>query len=776
MKARILTSIVLACCLSAVTRAQTAIGTWRTHHSFESIRHVVDGGDRIYGAGKMGVIYYDLNDKSIGTLTRSSGLSEAGISTIAYDSTTNILLIAYTSSNIDLVDSGLVYNLSDIKRADIDGSRNINSISFRDGKAYISCDFGIVVVDELRREVENTIYLGAANNRAAVYDIAFDDGMMIAATSLGLMRAAPDDPYLNIADRWATDNTLAGLNETPRMLTFLADKLIVGASTFDPDSLRLYAYNSSTGYTNFYSGNLKSIRLSGNKLVVNKWSHVDIYSTSLLLERSLDGSDSWTGMANHDAILGDDNTLWVAHDWAGLLAFDLSRGGDPLWVMPQSPACNDNIYQLKSFDNKILLCPGGRQSTYANAYLPANVCTFEDDRWRQLEHTATLDTLGDVVDVAISPTDEGLAIAASWGHGLIEIRDNKVTKVYNESNSDGALTSYQSASFRSLRTGGVAFDKQGNLWVTNSLVHNGIAERLADGSWQSFNTYPMVGDFEIDRLLCDSVYGYKWFWGRANAVYVLDVRNGKALMSTIDPNNGSKKHTSSVNCLTQDHDGNIWMGTNNGIKVIYDAYKAFRNGGNGEVSPVTCSNIIIGNGSFVEYLMAYENISCIAVDGANRKWVGTTMGGLYLISANGQEELLHFTVANSPLLSNRIVSLAIHPQSGEVFVGTDRGLISYRSTATYALSTPGDDIHAFPNPVRPNYDGPIAIKGFTRDGLVHITDAAGHVVYSTRALGGQAIWHGRTNNGAPVSSGVYYVFASDEERGNRSVTKILVIK
>ena len=164
------------------------------------------------------------------------------------------------------------------------------------------------------------------------------------------------------------------------------------------------------------------------------------------------------------------------------------------------------------------------------------------------------------------------------------------------------------------------------------------------------------------------------------------------------------------------------------------------------------------------------------VDGANRKWVGTNSGGLYLLSANGQQQLEHFTAAESPLFSDKIVALSILPWNGELFVGTDRGLQSYRATATYAYATPQDDIHAFPNPVRPGYDGPIAIKGFTRDALVHITDAAGHTVFSTQAFGGQAIWNGRTASGEPVVSGVYYVFASDVEAGNRSVTKILVIR
>ena len=194
------------------------------------------------------------------------------------------------------------------------------------------------------------------------------------------------------------------------------------------------------------------------------------------------------------------------------------------------------------------------------------------------------------------------------------------------------------------------------------------------------------------------------------------------------------------------------------------------------MSPVTCSNITITNGEFYEYLMAYEGITAIAVDGANRKWVGTSSGGLYLLSATGLEQLEHFTAENSPLFSNRIITLGIQPRTGEVYIGTDKGLQVYRSTATYADAEPQEEVYAFPNPVRPNYDGPIAIKGFTRDALVHITDAAGHTVYSTRALGGQAIWNGRTLNGERVAAGVYYVFASDAEGGHRSVAKILVVR
>ena len=231
-----------------------------------------------------------------------------------------------------------------------------------------------------------------------------------------------------------------------------------------------------------------------------------------------------------------------------------------------------------------------------------------------------------------------------------------------------------------------------------------------------------------------------------------------------------------VTALAQDQNGNLWLGTDKGIKVIYDGYRAFNNGGNGEQSPVTCSNITITNGEFAEYLMAYESITAIAVDGANRKWVGTASGGVYLLSANGLDQLEHFTVANSPLFSDKIVTIGINERTGEVFIGTDRGLQVYRGTATYAVSHPLDDVHAFPNPVRPGYDGPIAIKGFARNSIVHITDAAGHTVFSATANGGQVIWNGRTLEGKKVASGVYYVFASDDQGENRAVGKVMIIR
>lgn len=769
---RFLPVLTILCIVTAVSEAQTPIGTWRSHHAFDRLRQVVLGGERVYGASKNAVLYCDTTDDAVGILSRCEGLTEAGISVIAYDSEHTLLAIAYNSANIDLLEGGTVYNLSDIRRADLDGSKTINSIRFRAGRAYICCDFGIVVVDEARHEVETTVYLGFGGQRAAVYDIAFARGKLIAATSIGLMQIAADDPYLHIASRWSCDSSWATGGEIPWKTVVSHDTLYVACQTYFPDSNTLYRCHLDGSRQLIDSGNIKSVQGGELGLVVCHWDYVNLFTASGRLVQQMDGRHTWAGMANHDAVVDGDGNLWVAHDRLGLVKFRRDDSAAVTSYLPIAPQHDDNVYRISADRNRIIVAPGGKHGTYESAYIPAAICYLEDEHWLHANGSA-LDSITDIIEAVTSPIDQRRIVGVSWGNGVVDIYDGQVTEVYNEGNTGGVLTPYATTGYRSLRTGGVAFDRYGNLWVTNSLNRYGLVKQATDGSWQAFDTYSVVGTSEIDHVLYDSVRGYIWFYGRANAIYVHD---GKNRIAYIDPNNGSRKTTTQVSSVVQDQNGDLWVGTNGGIKVIYDGYRAFANGGNGEKAPVNCSNIIIDNGSFVEYLMAYEVITCIAVDGANRKWVGTQSGGLYLISENGQEELHHFTVQNSPLPANKILSVAIHPKTGEVFIATDYGVVSYRSDAIYADLTPSSDIHAYPNPVTPEYSGPIAIRGFTRNALVHITDAAGHVVYSTQALGGQAIWDGRTNSGDRVASGVYYVFASDQEKGNRSVTKILVIR
>lgn len=753
------------CCLAM---GQTAIGHWRDCIDLSVINHIEVSPTTVYGAARNGVVCLEQKDRTYSILSRSTGLSDAGIATIAYDTLTGTLVIAYGNSNIDLLQRGRIYNLSDIKRSELTTNKEIRSVRFGDSTAYVCTDFGVVVLDLLRREVKETWYLGPGGTMIPIYDLVAVGDSLYVASSNGLLRAAKEEPHLAIADRWTASAQPSGTTLT-RLASFSGMLLAMGY-TYDPEQLGLYSITDA-GFALIDSGAIASVRAQSDRLTVCVNDTVRTYDSTLTLT-STHTTYTWGNLDANDAIYAPDGTLWVAHPWDGIVA--IAPDGSDETYHPNSPAAGDNVYRLVPFADRMMLCPGGHTSIYTNTYLLANLFTYSDHQWKGLNTSnGMLKDKYDLVDAAVNPRDTSETIVAIWGTGLASIRNNQVEQIYNDTTTGGVLERFHVGNFGSLRTSAIGFDRRGNLWTTVSNSSRALAVRRTDGSWQSFSTTALESMLEVDKLVCDSVRGYLWMAGRYNSIYVHD---GEGRMARVDPNRGSKLQTENVNALVQDQNGNIWIGTNKGIKVIYDGYNAFKNGGNGETAPVACNNITITNGAFAEYLMAYENITAIAVDGANRKWVGTAAGGLYLLSANGMEQLEHFTTVNSPLFSDKILALGIHSRSGEVYVGSDRGLQVYRSTATYADATPREDIHAFPNPVRPNYDGPIAIKGFTRNALVHITDAAGHTVFSTQAQGGQAVWDGRTTSGERVQSGVYYVFASDSEGGNRSVAKILIVR
>ena len=759
-------------CLAFCGYSQTAVGKWQDRLSYYELHKVVHASDRIYAAAKGGLFYYDLDDLTVNRMNKTTILNDVGISTIAYDEQTRNLVVAYNNANIDIVRNDKVVNISDIKRNNIGGSKTINNIRFQNRCAYLACGFGIVVVDLQREEIKETYYLGDNGTYLNINDIAFNDSLIVAATDNGILYAPKTSTLLNVATSWTHDETSLLAGQTVTALDVdAAGRIIAKASAVGADTT-VYVQNAAMTFAPLTSGNIRSAKHTKGRLVICIDDHISIYDSQLALQQEI-GTIDWMEMEANDAELDDDGRLWIAHQWAALALIDLQNGMTLHTFYPQGPA-TDNGFRLKAFDNDLMVAPGGHTSTYSGVYLPANVFTFNNNEWKTLDDpNGLLDGVTDIIDIAVNQRNNKVRLAAAWRSGIVEITDNKVTNLYNENNSDGALQPYVEGSYTALFTGAVAYDDKGNAWITNSLKSNGLAVLRNDGSWESFNTQSMVAGSDLDHIVWDSINDLKLFWGRANKVFVHD---GESKMAYIDPNNGAKLETSIVTALAQDHSGNIWLGTNKGIKTIYNLSSIFQNGGDGERSPVSCNNILYSENGINEYLLAYESVTAIAVDGANRKWVGTSTGGLYLLSANGLEQIEHFTAANSPLFSDKIIDIAVMPWSGEVFIISDKGMQSYRGTATYAFSEPMEDIHAFPNPVRPDYDGLIAIKGFTRNAIVHITDAAGNTVFATRANGGQAVWNGRTLEGQKVASGVYYVFASAEDGSMRSATKIMVIR
>ncbi len=756
-----LACIALMVSVFATVSAQVGIGKWQDHFSFRTTYRVIPAKERIYVQGALGLFYYDTEDQTINKFTKVEGLTDVGISTTAYDPATGYLAVAYRNSNLDIVRNDRVYNLSDIKRSDIPGDKTIYSIRFRNGKAYLCSGFGVAVIDLDRHEIADIYHLGTDGTALKTNDIAFFNGKIVAALDSGFVMADQNQRFLNIFTYWKHDSLSAIRASKIAQLECVGNNLL--AVVRDSAATKIFTTSDLNTFALWTEGDIRSVRVSDNKIAVTTSDSAYVYNADFSLYKKF-GKVEWSDIRANDATVYK-STLWIAHQWAGLTYVDFNRPDIMGCVLPKSPYYDDN-YRFVPVKNGIYLAHGSVLGTY---YLPAQLSLYANNEWTYLNSSPALDTCLDVTDVVVDPNNSAHLFAPSWENGILEINNRNVVDVFTENNTNNAISRLVLGSYHPTRTGAAAVDNEGNFWFTNSMQNQSLVVRRNDGSWANFETN--TGNEEITTLMIDSVHNYKWFTGTANRIYVHDGTNRFAY---VNPNNGSKLSTSRVNCIAQDHDNEIWIGTEKGIKVIYSAGNAFANGGNGGESAITCSNILYSEGDKIEYLLAYENITCIAVDGANRKWIGTATGGVFLVSENGTEQLQHFSSTNSPLPSDKINAIGIQPNTGEVFIGTSNGIVSYRGSATYAESKPSDTVYAYPNPVYSDYTGYIGIKGLTRNALVHITDAAGHVVFTTRANGGQAVWNARTPSGKRVATGVYYVFASDELGENRSVTKIMI--
>tara|TARA_B100001248_G_scaffold262276_1_gene257210 strand:+ start:38327 stop:39391 length:1065 start_codon:yes stop_codon:yes gene_type:complete len=354
------------------------------------------------------------------------------------------------------------------------------------------------------------------------------------------------------------------------------------------------------------------------------------------------------------------------------------------------------------------------------------------------------------------------------------VKNGELVVKHGHANTNGALdTTYYSNN--RIRISDIKFDQNGTLWALSSEVNHPIVAKTINDQWFSYTMNQNQVDLFFDDLLIDQS-GNKWgVIARGGGLFVYNdnstlSNNEDDQYKILNTNIGSGKLPSmQTYSLAEDLEGAVWVGTDKGVAVFYNPDLIFSN------FNYDAQQILITEGNYGQYLLSEERVKCISVDGANRKWIGTEKSGVFLLSKDGQEEVLHFTKNNSPLFSNNIVDIAIDPQNGEVFIATDKGLMSYRSDATEGSSRQGKT-KVFPNPVRENYNGPIAISGLVTDARVKITDVTGELVFETIANGGQAIWNGKNKFNERVATGVYLVFSTNSFGEKKMVSKILFIK
>jgi len=423
------------------------------------------------------------------------------------------------------------------------------------------------------------------------------------------------------------------------------------------------------------------------------------------------------------------------------------------------------------FENKLYVASGGLKENGQNQFRADGFFSLVDGDWKRYSEGTVpfLRSNGVIFDyyrVAVRPSD-GKIFVGTYTRGLVEFDGEETFEVYTDQNSTLTRATRDT---NNIRVGGLAFDKDNNLWIANHSAARPISVLKNDGTWKSLNP---SADKTLQQVAVDEL-GYKWFVVAEKGVMVYD--DGGTIDDISDDRdryfteNNSTLPSSIINCIEVDRDGKVWVGTSDGVVVFEcDPFNEECVGG----LPIVGQNEIDDEDA---YLLGGEDVRTIAVNGANQKWFGTT-NGVFLTSENGREQFAFFNDKNSPLFDNLVSDIAINQETGEVFFGTNKGIISFRGQATEGKRFNDINAYAFPNPVRPEYDGPIAIKGLAENANVKITDIKGQLIFETEAQGGQAVWDGRDYNGRRASSGVYLVFSTKVDLNNPDtlVTKILFI-
>lgn len=758
--------IILICLISA---QGVAVGEWRDHLPYSTVTDVAVTDELIYAATPYSLFYYDVPKWEIVRYSTVQGLSDIGIASIEYSKTYKTLVIGYSNTNIDLIlPDSTVFNLPDIKRKSIPGNKTINNIVINGRYAYLCCGFGIVVIDIPKKEIKDTYYIGDNGSQVNVNDIEFFADSIFASSNEGIYKA--DFNSLNLAyfDNWNKMNVPV-YNGKYTELEVFAGKLFTTFSQgmFDDDTIYYYSGNIWEKFTPFSGVENRGMNVSDNKLIVCGYSFVEVFDTNL---NSLGVVFKYNDLVPNpnEAEYTSDGFLYIGDQNYGLV----KTWGywNSMILRPEGPF-STNSFSLAVNGNNISTVPGGYNESWGSLYRRAEISVFNNENWDFYYNYITdgMDTISDLVVVQTVPSDPGHVFAGSYGVGLIEINNGELIAVHDETNS--TLSPVNLAPDR-VNVAGLSFDDDGNLWIATTGNNKFLSVRKPNGQFKTFNFSSSFSFSSASSPVIDQ-NNYKWIaLPRNEGIFVFDDNN------TIDVTSDDhyKKLTTSegagalpslgVYSIAADHDNEIWIGTDAGIAVIYDPVNVFE-GGNYDAQ-----QILVDVGGYVQPLLESEKVKCIAVDGANRKWIGTERAGVFLLSEDGTNEIYHFTSTNSPLLSDDINGISIIPESGEVFIATSSGIISFRGTATEPKASL-DSVLVFPNPVMSDFTGYVSVSGLIENGWVTITDMFGTLIYKTRAQGGQAVWNCIDMNGDRPATGVYLVFVTNDDGSVTRATKLM---
>lgn len=757
--------------LTAAISLQAAIGDWVLYPSYHNSKKCEKADDKVYILASGALYSYNTDDNELRLYDKINTLSDINIIDIEYSNSIDALVVVYENANIDILyNDGQIYNISDFKEKTLP-KKKINGIDIQGTTVYISTEFGVVELDLENMEFRNTY-----NTGLNTYCTFLFKNSLYTGTEEGVFRC---DTEKNLLDKnnWEKVNyyPTQSFTEMNGELYCLISNL--GIYTLNHDNKKLKQIIKRDGEVFRYLKSGEGCIVSGAK------DKVAVIGS--------DGYNIYPIENGSEYIIKDKDKFWNCNGYKGFTECAVKENrvvaiSDPM--VPNSPIRNYCEFIKISADGKLLVA-GGNINYFDITFYDGTLMEYdcENDKWFNFPEDTIKNITGlgyiNICSVDEDPTEKGHIFASSFGYGIYEFRNGEFVKHYNHLNS-GLESVHNSGPYinRYVRVPMVKFDADGNLWCINTGVKNIVKILTKDGEWLSLNYKEIEEMPTMVKPLIDS-RGWLWITSLQGISGIFCAKTNGTPLDTGDDvartwinkfknQDGTSYDIYQVHALTEDMKGDIWVGTNTGVFVINNPENFFNDG------VFTQIKVPRNDGTgLADYLLNSVYIKAIEVDGANRKWIGTNDNGIYLISADGLETIHHFTTENSPLPSNCIESIAINETSGEVFIGTDKGIASYISDAVKPQEKlDKGNIHAYPNPVRADYNGAISITGLTLDCNVKIVDSAGYLINEGTSNGGQYVWNGRKSNGEKVSSGVYYVLTYDSNGNEGETTKILITR
>ena len=754
--------------LAAVFAAQ-AESRWTYYGAYHNSLVNIQVSGNVFSLCDGSIFSYSPSDGEAKIYNKTTGLSDAGIKHMVYCEELECFVLVYSNSNIDVFYPGLgkVSNIPQLMNSNL-ADKTVNDITISGKYAYIATNSGVSLLDISRLEFSRTYNIGTVSSAVLL------NGKILAATPSGIIQG-------NVSENLLDPSNWSKLNDPAfTKLRVLGDRLYAQAR-------HVFEINATTGIFVAIDNVPATFFCNGNDQYIFFGNSDAAYAVSPDgTKTKICGSNSFKHLSYSNG------TYWASCGFNGTQPYKADENG-MLKAVAQgitlnSPIRNYCAFMNVSSSNRILVAGGTLNYNLQN--FDGTLYSYKNGKFFNFEDTVSSHTnipYRNLTGVAEDPYDPTHVFASSGETGLYEFRNGMYAAHFDSRNSP--LQSAVPDAWRPylyVRTGGLQYDGDGNLWMLNNEVDTILKIMMRNGTWQSIYIDELANYPTFDHLVFDND-GRAWFTHRRTTskhnagVACLDV-NGTIGDTSDDTftfryrltnEDGTTYTPNTVDAIAKDNDGRIWVGTVEGPFLINDP-ENFAN------SNFTFEQVKVPRNDgtdYADYLLTGVPITAIAVDAANRKWFGTKGDGVYLVGADNIETVHHFTASNSPLVSDNVLSLAVNRETGEVMIGTDKGLMGYNAgKVSTGKSFKDKDLKIYPNPVRPDFYGDVTIEGLPLGAEVKITTTGGQLVRTAKTSNGFYKWDVKDSSGAGVGSGVYYVLAvtSDGKHGARG--RIVVVR